>query len=72
MNKNEIGTNAGIIWHCLAEHPVWMAVDELITKLSLTAVDVMTAIGWLARENKIEFSADGNRVYLSAFKETYY
>ncbi len=72
MTKNEIGTNAGAIWHCLAEHRGWMAVDEIISCLSMTAVDVMTAIGWLAREDKVEFSRDGNRVYLVAFCETYY
>lgn len=53
MNKRTIGTNAGIIWGLLNNHEKW-GVYQLCEKSGLTQQEVYAAIGWLARENKIE------------------
>lgn len=53
MDKTTIGTNAGIIWNLLNNNKKWNA-RELAEKSGLTEREVYTAIGWLARENKIE------------------
>lgn len=60
MEKRHIGTNAGIIWNLLSDKQRWTA--ELLSKeTGLSKKDVYSAIGWLAREDKIEItkSEDG-------------
>ena len=53
MNKKQIGTNAGIIWNLLNNNQRWTAA-KLKESSGLTEKEIYTAIGWLARENKIE------------------
>lgn len=53
MNKRTIGINAGIIWSLLNNNERW-DVCQLSEKSGLTKEEVYAAIGWLARENKIE------------------
>ena len=53
MDKRSIGTNAGIIWNLLSNNQRW-SIDELAKEAGLDEEEVYTAIGWLARENKIE------------------
>lgn len=53
MNKKSIGTNAGIIWNLLNNYEKW-DIRQLTKKSGLTEKEVYAAIGWLARENKIE------------------
>ncbi len=53
MNKKTIGTNAGIIWNLLNNNERW-DICQLTEKSGLTEKEVYTAVGWLARENKIE------------------
>jgi|GEM_PF-247196 len=53
MNKKLIGTNAGIIWNLLNNNQKWNIAD-LREASGLTEKEIYTAIGWLARENKIE------------------
>ncbi len=53
MNKRTIGTNAGIIWNLLNNNERW-DVCQLSDKSGLTEKEVYAAVGWLARENKIE------------------
>lgn len=66
MNKDSIGTNAGIIWRIMDNHRSW-SYAELKEKSGLSDNDLYAAIGWLARENKIEFDNDSkeHRVYLN-------
>ena len=56
MNKKTIGTNAGIIWNLLNDNQKW-SIRELQESSGLTEKEVYTAVGWLARENKIEMEA---------------
>lgn len=54
MDKHSIGLNAGIIWRILSDN-VQRTYDELKTESGLSERDLNIAIGWLARENNIEF-----------------
>ena len=54
MNKHIIGLNAGIIWRLLSNQEKW-TYNDLKTASGLTDRELNTAIGWLAREGKIEF-----------------
>ncbi|NLY25829.1 MAG: winged helix-turn-helix domain-containing protein [Bacteroidales bacterium] len=64
MNKKLIGTNAGIIWNLLNDYQKWN-ISQLQEASGLSEHEIYTAIGWLARENKIEIdiSSDGNENY---------
>lgn len=56
MNTEKIGTNAGAIWRLLdaSETPLTIKEIKKGTKIS-TLNDVYLAIGWLAKEGKLEF-----------------
>lgn len=64
MNKKLIGTNAGIIWNILNDYQKWN-ISQLREASGLSEKEIYTAIGWLARENKIEIdnSIEGNEDY---------
>jgi hypothetical protein len=64
MNKKVIGTNAGIIWNLLNDYQKW-DIRKLSKVSGLSEKDIHTAIGWLARENKIEIehATDGNEQF---------
>ena len=61
MDKIQIGLNAGAIWNTMdADHDkhVW-DVEELQQATGLSVPDFYAALGWLARENKVDFGEDG-------------
>jgi len=66
MDKNVIGTNAGIVWRTMTGHYCW-TYEDLKEQTELSDKELWAAIGWLARENQIEFdSTTGEeRVYLN-------
>ena len=66
MDKNVIGTNAGSVWHAMASDRNW-TYEELKEETGLLDKELLMAIGWLARENQIEFdnSLDEERIYLN-------
>ena len=51
MDKATIGTNAGIVWRTINESGRPWKYEELKSATN-------AAIGWLARENKIEFDTE--------------
>ncbi|HJA84143.1 MAG TPA: winged helix-turn-helix domain-containing protein [Candidatus Bacteroides intestinavium] len=54
MNVQSIGENAGIVWKQLAsEHRKW-EYAEVKAATGLADRDLNAAIGWLAREGKVE------------------
>lgn len=53
MTKGNIGSNAGMIWSLLEENAC-MNFETLKEETLLSDADIWSAIGWLARENKIE------------------
>ena len=52
-----IGMNAGKIWILLSNNSRW-TYDELKKKSGLDDIELSAAIGWLAREDKVEFEID--------------
>jgi len=53
--QQQIGEAAGAVWHALDEHgPLTYA--RLVERLGLSRDLVMQAVGWLAREGKVEIS----------------
>ena len=50
--KEQIKRNAGFVWKTLCNNSLW-SLNELRSKTSLSEDDLMLAIGWLAKENKI-------------------
>ena len=54
MNKSQIGTNAGIVWNVLKDNCHW-EYTTLKEATGLNDRDLNAAIGWLAREDKIDF-----------------
>lgn len=54
MDKNQIGANAGKVWKLLNGNKRWSYCD-LKQASDLSDRDLNAAIGWLARENKIDF-----------------
>ena len=66
MDKNSIGTNAGILWQLMNNNMSW-DYNELKEESHLSDKNLCAALGWLARENKIEFdtSAKNERIFLN-------
>lgn len=72
MNKNNIGTNAGIIWRLMDTKQYW-TYAELIQNSGLSIQDLFSAIGWLSREDKIDFSVNSsNEEVLSLSMNLYF
>lgn len=63
MNKNEIGLNAGIIWQLLSDNARW-SYGSLKRKSGLKDKELGAALGWLAREGKVELEQEGDELYL--------
>jgi hypothetical protein len=59
MLKSKIGTNAGEIWQFL-DTKGEKSISEIEKVLSMKKPDVLMALGWLARENKIFFVEENN------------
>lgn len=57
MDKHQIGTNAGIVWNVLKDNVHW-TYENLKEPSGLSDRDLNAAIGWLAREDKIDFDID--------------
>lgn len=65
MDKATIGTNAGIVWRTIFNSGRPWRYEDLKRETKLSDHDLNAAIGWLARENKIEFDTalpDGEEV----------
>ncbi len=59
MNKNSIGTNAGILWHIL-ETRQNVTYSELKNLSGWSDQELFAAIGWLAKEDKINFNRNSS------------
>lgn len=66
MNKYQIGSNAGVVWNVLKDNAHW-DYDKLKEATGLNDRDLNAALGWLAREDKIEFETKGTHdsVYIT-------
>lgn len=65
MNKTQIGENAGIVWNILKDNRHW-EYDNLKKISGLSDRDLNAALGWLAKEDKIDFDMNegSDRVFL--------
>lgn len=59
MNTETIGYNAGTVWCALNDATV-LGVKQLKKITKLKDKDVFAALGWLAREGKINIDVDPN------------
>nr|WP_302831690.1 winged helix-turn-helix domain-containing protein [uncultured Bacteroides sp.] len=64
MNKDEIGLNAGKVWQLLSDNAKW-SYGTLKRKSGLKDKELGAAIGWLAREDKIELYQEDDELYVS-------
>jgi Winged helix-turn-helix domain (DUF2582) len=62
---NEIGQTAGDIWATLVEENKAMIVSQLKKKTKLSEDLLYMAIGWLAREDKLQFSGRSQTMEVS-------
>lgn len=59
MIKSQIGSNAKRIWNFLDENQI-SSVFEIEKQLLMQRQDILMALGWLAREDRIYFIGDKN------------
>jgi hypothetical protein len=71
MDKAQIGENAGIVWRTL-ESKGSLSFEELQTETNLNLLQVFTAVGWLAREDKISFNKENGITSVRIYQEKYY
>lgn len=75
MNKNDVGSNAGKIWRLLAERGN-MSIRKIGEMTHCNESVIFLALGWLARENKINFRNDSSDMLFVEVNipltETYY
>lgn len=62
-----IGETAGLVWHTLNDNGP-LNLTQLVKRLGRPRDEVMQAIGWLAREDKLVF-IDRGRARLVALRE---
>ena len=66
MNTEKIGAAVGALWARLAESgDEGVTLTELKKEPGLTGDEVVAALGWLAREGKLSFKAQGRRSFVS-------
>ena len=72
MDKVQIGENAGIVWRTL-ESKGSLSFEELQAETKLDQLQLFTAVGWLAREDKINFNKEENDITsVRLYQERYY
>jgi len=64
MTKSEIGKTAGKVWQCLAKNGN-VSLTELPRKVKADPKLVQEAVGWLAREDKVEIADLGKINYVA-------
>ena len=70
MDKIVIGETAGTVWRTLVGRR--FSWNELVAETGISPVELAAAVGWLAREDKISFSQDGDTLFLEIYHEHYY
>lgn len=72
MDNNQIGTNAGIIWRTLNASNTKMSINDLQSNTRLSEIDILMAIGWLAREGQILIIEERGIKYFLIYYEQFY
>jgi len=65
MLKAVIGETAGQVYKVLGANNSKVTLNDLTAKVRADTNIVQQAIGWLAREGKIELTQQGKRTYIS-------
>jgi hypothetical protein len=55
----QIGEAAGAVWRALEGSTSWTTATQLRNRTSLSSDMLQRALGWLAREGKIQFEVSG-------------
>ncbi len=63
MFTEKIGNNAGLVWAVLENGEVEVKVLKKETNLIYN--DLYAALGWLAREDKLNFREEGKDLFIS-------
>lgn len=63
MKKEGIGSNAGLVWQALQNGEMEVKAVKKATKL--TEKDLNMALGWLAREGKVNFKETEKDLFVS-------
>lgn len=71
MYKAQIGEYAGQIWRVL-ESKGDLSLEALQEETGLDLPELFSAIGWLARENKVSFNKQNGVTCVSLYQERYY
>ena len=71
MEKDQIGSFAGIVWRTLNDKGR-LSFEELMHATHLSNDVIWMAIGWLAREGKIEFDGQNGISVYYIYHEHYY
>jgi hypothetical protein len=58
----QIGEAAGTVWRALEGSTSWTTLTQLRNRAALTNDQLQRALGWLAREGKIQFQVAGRVV----------
>ena len=66
---NDIGESAGKLWHYLAENSP-APLRDAAKSLKLEEKVLAMAVGWLAREDKLDFQSEGKIIRLSLKSST--
>ncbi|MBO7255612.1 MAG: winged helix-turn-helix domain-containing protein [Paludibacteraceae bacterium] len=59
----KIGINAGLVWNALNNGSLEVKTLKKATKL--TDKDLYAALGWLAREGKVQFTEEGKDLFIN-------
>ena len=65
--KEKIGTSAGKIWRVLKKSDE-VAISKLPKMLKESDTITYQALGWLAREGKIEYRSEGRTTFVSLIR----
>ncbi len=66
MNQESIGKASGMIWNRLNDSGLEGVSFATLKKISgLRSDEAVAALGWLAREGKVQFAKSANRVRVS-------
>ena len=60
----QIGETAGEVWHLLAEENEPVSLAQLTKRIDQPRDVIMQAVGWLAREDKIQIEENGRTRYV--------
>lgn len=73
MDKHIIGENAGKLWQLLNRENRKWELEEIKNIIGFDDMELASAIGWLAREDKIQFELNkkGGKAYVYLMLNVY-